>query len=251
MTTERRTVHGAELRAVTLPDGAPGVVLQAITPNIVDDYGSVFTPDCFDRSLSERAPVLCWSHDWSDPIGHATGHTTGDAGPRVSFAFDDFDAVPQARRAHAQVASGTITDCSVGFSNTKRRDPTADEEAKWPGCREVIFDADLDEVSLVLRGAVPGAKVVAYRSGERVASVPIDAVTELARKVNAGEISEDEAQTALGLLAVDVDNQDHTDGNGTEGDGDGGLDPVAVEADAAADAAAAEALDSIARSRLR
>ena len=115
----------------------------------------------------------------------------------------------------------------------------------------MIFDADLDEVSLVLRGAVPGAKVVAYRSGERVASVPIDAVTELARKVNAGEISEDEAQTALGLLAVDVDNQDNTDGDGTEGDGDGGLDPVAVEADAAADAAAAEALDSIARSRLR
>lgn len=243
MTTERRTVHGAELRAVTLEDGAPGVVLQAITPNIVDDYGSVFTPDCFDRSLSERAPVLCWSHDWSDPIGHATGHTTGDAGPRVSFAFDDFDAVPQARRAHAQVASGTITDCSVGFSNTKRRDPTDDELQRWPGCREVIFDADLDEVSLVLRGAVPGAKVVAYRSGERVASVPIDAVTELARKVNAGEISEDEAQTALGLLAVDVEDQDGDDG--------GEADPVAVEADAAADAAAAEALDSIARSRLR
>lgn len=250
MTTERRTVHGAELRAVTLEDGAPGVVLQAITPNVVDDYGSVFTPDCFDRSLAERAPVLCWSHDWSDPIGHATGHTTGDAGPSVSFAFDDFDAVPQARRAHAQVASGTITDCSVGFSNTKRRNPTADEEAKWPGCREVIFDADLDEVSLVLRGAVPGAKVVAYRSGERVASVPIDAVTELARKVNAGEISEDEAQTALGLLAVDVDGA--TGDNEDQGDDDGGApDPVAVEADAAADAAAAEALDAIARSRLR
>ncbi len=236
---EHRAIRGAEIRAVTLDDGTPGVILQAITPNIVDDYGSVFTPDCFDRSLGQRAPVLCWAHDWSDPIGHATGHTTSDAGPRVSFAFDDFEAVPTARRAHAQVSSGTITDCSVGFSNTKRRDPTDDELAQWPGVREVIFEADLDEVSLVLRGAVPGAKVVAYRgAGQRAVTVPIDAVTELARKVNAGELTEEDAMTALDLLGVDDDQADD-DG---EGDDDGGVagalaDAALDELEAAADAA--------------
>ena len=247
-TIEHRAIRGAEIRAVTLDDGTPGVILQAITPNIVDDYGSVFTPDCFDRSLGQRAPVLCWAHDWSDPIGHATGHTTSDAGPRVSFAFDDFDAVPTARRAHAQVSSGTITDCSVGFSNTKRRDPTDDELQQWPGCREVIFEADLDEVSLVLRGAVPGAKVVAYRTGQRAVTVPIDAVTELARKVNAGEITEAEAHTALELLSVD-DGQGDTEDDGDDDGDQGGQDDDAADALDAIEAAADAALDG--RSRLR
>ena len=248
--TEHRAIRGAQIRAVT-ENGEHFIDLQIITPYVVDDYGSVWMEDAFDRSLDERMPTLAWAHDWSEPIGRGVAWTRQPGeGPVVRFRLDDFDAVPTARRAYAQVQSGTIDDCSVGFSNTKRRDPTDDELQKWRGAREIIVDADDDEVSLVLRGAVPGAKVVAYRSGERVASVPIDAVTELARKVNAGEISEDEAQTALGLLAVDVD--DHTDGDGTEGDGEGGgPDPVAVEADAAADAAAAEALDSIARSRLR
>ena len=248
MSREYRTIRNAGIRATD--DGAPGVTLQAITPYIVDDYGSVFTHDCFDRSLRERPPVLCWSHDWADPIGHPVGYETGDGGPRVSFEYDDFDAVPRAKQANAQVRSRTIRDCSVGFSNAKRRDPTDDELAQWPGAREVIFDADLDEISLVLRGAVPGAKVVAYRSGERAVTVPIDAVTELARRVNAGEITEAEAQVALGLLAVD--DGAAGDAAGDSGDhGDQGDDAAATAA-AEADAAADTALDTIlGRSRLR
>jgi len=238
MSREYRTIRNAGIRAIDATgDGAPGVTLQAITPNIVDDYGSVFTPDCFDRSLEERGPVLCWAHNWADPIGHPVRYDTGDSGPTVSFEYDDFDAVPRAKQANAQVRSGTIQDCSVGFSNTKRRDPTDDELVMWPGCREVIFEADLDEVSLVLRGAVPGAKVVAYRSGERAVTVPIDAVTELARKVNAGELTEEDALTALDLLGVDDDQGD--DDEGADGGGAAGAlaDAALDELEAAADAA--------------
>jgi len=199
----KRETRKAELRAVS-KDGKPGVTLKPITPNIVDDYGSVFLPDAFDASLAKRMPTLVWAHDWSEPLGPATGYTVSEDGPTVDFAFSDFDAVPMARRAHAQVADGTIVDCSVGFWNTERRPPTKDEETKWAGAREVIVAADLDEVSLVLRGAVPGAKVLAVRAGQ----VSVDAVVEIAKRKAAGELTDEEAKAAIELLAhADTDEQ--------------------------------------------
>jgi len=197
MTIERRSVRNVEIRATEV-DGKPGVTLHAIRPGVVDDYGSVWLPDTFDESLSERLPTLCWAHDWSEPLGPGIDFTTGDDGPAIRFAFSDFEAVPIARRAHAQVSDGTIQDCSVGFWNAQRRDPTEAEVKKYPGIREVIVKAQLDEVSLVLRGAVPGAKVLAVRG----AKVAVDAAVDLARRVQEGEITQDEAKAALDLLAV-------------------------------------------------
>ena len=238
MTIEHRAIRGAQIRAVT-EDGQHFIDLQIITPNVVDDYGSVWMEDCFDRSLDERMPTLAWAHDWSEPIGRGVSWSREPGeGPVVRFRLDDFDAVPTARRAFAQVQSGTIDDCSVGFSNTQRRDPTGDEVTKWPGVREVIESADDDEVSLVLRGAVPGAKVVAYRSGERAVTVPIDAVTELARRVNAGELTEEDALTALDLLGVDDDQADDEgadDGGAAGALADAALDELEAAADAALD----------------
>lgn len=238
MTIEHRAIRGAQIRAVA-EGGEHFIDLQIITPNVVDDYGSVWMEDCFDRSLDERMPTLAWAHDWSEPIGRGVSWSREPGeGPVVRFRLDDFDAVPTARRAFAQVESGTIDDCSVGFSNTARRDPTEAERQQWPGVREVIESADDDEVSLVLRGAVPGAKVVAYRSGERAVTVPIDAVTELARKVNAGELTEEDALTALDLLGVDDDQADDegADGGGAAGAlADAALDELEAAADAALD----------------
>jgi HK97 family phage prohead protease len=189
----------AEVRAVTDEAGTRTVTLHCIRPGVVDDYGSMWMPDTFDQSLAQRLPTLVWSHDWSDPLGRGVDYRVGPDGPEVMFEFDNFDDVPQARRAYAQVRSGTIRDCSVGFSNTQRRDPTDAERAQYPGIREVIEKADLDEVSLVLRGAVPGAKVLAVRS----AMVAEDTVLELARKVAAGTLTHAEAKAALALVADD------------------------------------------------
>lgn len=170
-----RGVHGTR-------SGDPGVVLQACPPGAVDDYGSLWKPDTFDRSLQVRKPVLCWAHDWTDPFGPCVRAQATHAGPVLEFRFSSFDAVPSARRAHAQLQDGTITDCSVGFSNATRREPTASERSKFPGVREIIENAQLDEVSLVLRGAVPGAKVLATRS----ATISEGEVYEIARKVADG-----------------------------------------------------------------
>jgi HK97 family phage prohead protease len=161
------------------------VTLQACPPGVVDDYGSVWTPRTFDESLKRRLPVLCWGHDWSNPLGPGVEHQATSSGPVIKFRFSDFDAVPEARRAYAQVLDGTITDCSVGFSGATRRDPTHSEQQRFPGVREVIEKANLDEVSLVLRGAVPDAKVLAVRSARE--TIDEDFLMGIARKIASGE----------------------------------------------------------------
>lgn len=184
MTVETREIRRGQVRAKA--GGKPGVTLKVITPYVVDDYGSCFMPDTFDESLAKRGPVLCWSHDWEDPLGPYVGHRKDvDGTPIIDFLFSSFDAVPRARQAHAQVLDGTIRDCSVGFSNTQRRKPTDAEAQKWPGVREIITKADLDEVSLVVRGAVPGATVLDARrrnvsQAQRVLDAEMDAALDLA-----------------------------------------------------------------------
>ena len=210
MTIEHRTFHNVEVRAGdTGPNGRPTVTLQAIKPYVVDDYGSVWMPDTFDTDVQGRmaadpddTPALCWAHAWADPVGHGIDYTPTDDGPRLRFEFDEFDAVPRAKQADAQVRSRTIRDCSVGFSHTKRRDPTDEERAKWPGVTEVIYEAELDEVSLVLRGAVPGAKVLAVRSARSGEVVDLSAVEEIARRVVAGDIDQATADEMARLLSA-------------------------------------------------
>lgn len=208
-TREVRTFRNVEVRAVegAGPNGRPLVELRIITPGVVDDYGSVWLPDTFDKAVGARiaadpddTPSLCWSHRWDDPIGHGVTYTPDVSGPMMRFEYDEFDAVPRARQAHAQVKSKTIRDCSVGFYALERREANASDKEMWPGAREVITEADLDEVSLVLRGAVPGAKVLSQRSG---GMVDVDAVVEIARRKVAGELTDEEAREAIELLGAD------------------------------------------------
>jgi HK97 family phage prohead protease len=237
--TAKRQTRRAEIRATT-SDGKPGVTLHAIRPEVVDDYGSLWMADAFDESLAERLPTLCWAHDWSEPLGPAVGFRTGDEGPEIDFEFSDFDAVPMAKRAHTQVEDGTIRDCSVGFFVLERREPSDDERKRYLGVREVIEKAELDEVSLVLRGAVPGAKVVGVRTGK----VGVDAVVELAKRITAGELTQDEAKVALDLLAEgdetsgseQLDEEQEIGSSEGEGEGDDDGEDDAADIDAEMDA---------------
>lgn len=237
---EYRTFRNVEIRAVgDGPNGRPVITVKAITPGVVDDYGSVWMPDTFDADTQARVaadpddtPSLAWAHRWHDPIGHGLTYEPSDAGPALSFELDDFDAVPRAKQADAQVRSKTIRDCSVGFSDCERRTPTPEDETRWPGCTEVITAARLDEVSLVLRGAVPGAKVLAVRTAGSSVEVDEGAVLALAKKVQDGEITKEAAHVALDLLAgepkpdPDPDPETGWDDTGIEDDlaiMDGGL----------------------------
>ena len=196
MKHKRQHVRG-EIRAAEI-DGKPGVTLKAITPGVVDDYGTVWMADVFDEALAARGPVLCWAHDWGEPLGPMVTYRTGAGGPEIDFVFSDFDDVPMARRAHSQVSDGTIRDCSVGFMRREWRQATDADQERWPGATEVITKADLDEVSLVLRGAVPGAAVLSVRSG--AGTIDTEAFLDIAKRKAAGELTDAEAKVALELL---------------------------------------------------
>lgn len=230
-----------EVRAV--PDAPEGTVdVTAVAYGVVDDYGSLWLPGVFARSLGERMPTFAWAHDWTEPIGRGIEHADADDGQHVRLRLDlqrDPETrqpiVPRAHQTWSQIDSGTLDDVSVGFWPVTVRQPTAEEVERYPGVQEVMVDADLDEISVVLRGAVPGAKIGAFRDA-RGQQVPEASVVDIAKKVAAGELTEAEGKAALGLLATDDGVAPPPEqGDGGTGD-DGAADAVLAEADAALDA---------------
>lgn len=130
--------------------------------NVVDEYGTEFSPECFLESLQRRMPRIVWGHDWTDPIGRWTKweNVIDDDGVRLDLVgeFDDFAAVPRARQAYAQLKSGTIDQFSVGFMPEEARIVVHDGEEVVQFTR-----GRLDEASLVLVGAVPGTALLSVR----------------------------------------------------------------------------------------
>lgn len=152
-------------------DTAHTVDLRIFTYNTVDSFGTRWEPGCADQSLAEGYLPFAFSHSWEEPIGHMDRVVTNDStGPVVRFAFDDFNDVPRARQVYSQLKSGTLRDCSIGFSGWTRRDPSQEELAQAPELRDVVSKVDLDEVSIVLHGAVPGAELVGLRMDEQMYS---------------------------------------------------------------------------------
>ena len=175
---------------------AHGFWAKVVSYGPVDSYGTRWQQGVFSQSLAEHLPVLAWGHDWSEPIGRADDHKDAEDGQYVHFRLDDPEFVPRAKQALHQLRSGTLTDVSVGIM--RREDHPNDDNTT------TITRADLDETSLVLRGAVPGAKVMSgsVRSvrSQPGSGIAIDDVVELGRRVQAGDISMEEAQTAISLL---------------------------------------------------
>ena len=187
----------AEVRVVD--QGKRQFVARVLQYNVIDDYGTIWLPGCFDDSLAVRMPRVAWAHQWSEPIGVYTEVVKNDGKVLDLLGqLDDFDAVPRARQCYAQMQSGTIDQFSVGF--TRQKWTNVDDEAKRAaGAYEEMVKALLDEASPVLVGAVPGTALVAVRAAR--GKVDLDAVVELARRVKSGDLTLEEADEAVRLLA--------------------------------------------------
>lgn len=182
---------------VTAPDDdLKGYSAVVVVYDVTDDYETRFQPGVFARSLGERMPQNTWGHSWSDVIGRMDDVLEdSDARLRAHFRLDldmipgtDRPAVPRAYQAQAQLRSGTLTDVSVGFSR---------EQSVLGGDDRIEFiRAELDEVGLVLRGAVPGAEV----DGLRHRRVSVDELAKLAQRIEAGTLTEAEALRAIQLI---------------------------------------------------
>lgn len=246
-TLERRVYH-TEFRDVKGSNGRQKWA-TAVTYNTVDDYGTLWVPGVFDEALDTRMPTILYGHDWGN-LDHVLGkgidhrQTPDDVGPAgvdVLIEFDDPEFVPMVRQALWQVNNKTLRDVSVGFEREewRTRDKLSDDE-KTTGAEEAMVKAGMDELSIVVRGAVTGAQL--RTKGKRMAAIDLDAVLELGRRQLAGEITKEEAQAAIGLLAAEPEAPTKSEGV---------AEPTEEETAAAAalDAEADAALASIGRSR--
>lgn len=164
----RDTPSGVEFRSVkaevrTVGEEVERLFEAEVVPyDVIDDYGSVWRPGVFSRSLERKPPKVAFGHDWHEPIGLVIAHRESATGLEVRARLDEFDAVPKAKQAYAQLKSGTLDEFSFGFERVTIEVPS--EEQRAAGAKEIITEARLYEISPVLAGAVPGTKLLSVRS---------------------------------------------------------------------------------------
>lgn len=223
-----RRIYPTEFREVPGSNGLQRWA-RAVTYDTVDDYGTIWLPGCFNDGLGERMPTILYGHDWwtlehvlgqgIDSRDVRTADEFGPPGCDVLVEFDDPEFVPMVRQAVYQVGKRTLRDVSVGFDRQEwlKKEDLAPEQLAL-GAEEAMQQALMDELSLVVRGAVPGAQMrsrsfvvdghVLTEAPERVEPVPesrsegvsFEDVIKVAKRRAAGELSLDEARAALELL---------------------------------------------------
>ena len=124
----------------------------------IDNSRDMMQQGAFARSIeastkSRRKIAFCWQHDKKDPIGKIRLIEETPDGAFCEVVLSDFDAVPNAKRAWAQVLDGTLDQASFGYNyvwDTVRyvpEDETTDEQGYW-----IVGEVILWEISLVTHG---------------------------------------------------------------------------------------------------
>lgn len=238
MTAETRTIQITEVRGAKEGE-VPGFTARVVNYGVPDTFRTSWKPGVFSDAMAERSnmPVV-WNHDWADPVGHVVAYRDSSDGLDVDVELDDFDAVPRAKQAYAQIKSGTMSQYSFAF--------VRGDEEQDPNHRGVMLQtrAGLQEFSLVLNGSVPGTHTTAVRSsspGTVESAKAADIVTRFA----AGTLKLEDA-----LLEIRSAQESETrapkfefralDGSGTSAEGS---DPTAVLA--AVDAAMSGVADQL------
>lgn len=159
---------GGKIQAISEDDRT--FELRIVQFGVVDSFGSVWDPGVFEDSLRTKLPPACWSHDWSRVIGSVKEHEQREDGDYGLVQMADPDEVPDSRMAYSLIKDKHITDTSFGFKRQEWQDAkrSQDYAPQLDGERERMQRARLDEVSPVLVGSVPGARVLAVRSEERI-----------------------------------------------------------------------------------
>jgi HK97 family phage prohead protease len=186
MKTETRTAKVVEVRGgnADKPDEKPGFTARAVVYGVPDTYRTSWQQGVFQDALEERMPSVVWNHDWADPVGRVVAYRDSSGGLDIDVEFDDFEAVPRARQAHAQMRSGTMDQFSFAFIRG--------EEEQDPNHRGVMrqVKAGLQEFSIVLNGSVPGTHSTSVRSAQ---TLDADTAAELLKRFAAGDVELDAA----------------------------------------------------------
>lgn len=207
---QHRQVPMHQFRALDNPNQFQAVVLRY---NVLDDYETMFEPGVFDASMDTRMPRVVWSHDWSEPLGRYISYVSTSKELTLTGEFDDFTKVPRAAQAHEQLRSGTIDQFSVGFlpqEFAERQVPIGLESEQTKSVL-AFTKGRLDEVSLVLVGAVPGTELLSVRIGQhpgrphiflRGSTVDVDVAAGILLDLQGGKVDIADALMALKQSAV-------------------------------------------------
>jgi HK97 family phage prohead protease len=209
---ERRLAKVGMVRAVEDGGQQGRFVARVLTYNALDDYRTQFAPGVFNESMDRNMPKITWGHDWQDPLGRWVSYEETDAKYLDLLGeFDDFEAVPRARQAYAQLQSGTISQFSVGFMP---QEYARDEETDV-----ITFTRGrLDEVALVIVGAVPGTELLALRHRPRITLLRQQVLTQedataILVKLSQGEMDLTDALVAVKERAVTAEELEATEGD--------------------------------------
>lgn len=113
--------------------------------NVRCSDGRTIMPDAFAHQNGMRVPLV-WQHGHTDPE-NVLGHAILTAKPEGMWVDAFFNKTPKAQHAHESVAHGDITMLSIWANKLK-------EKALQ------VFHGAIREVSLVMAGANPEAKIV-------------------------------------------------------------------------------------------
>ncbi|MFF7683169.1 HK97 family phage prohead protease [Microbacterium sp. NPDC007973] len=180
MTTTAREAKKSfhvSLKAANEDEGTATALVSAF--EVVDSYDEMIMPGAFDKSLEQFGddpiPIL-WNHQWGVMDAHlaeAKGEIT-DEGLVVTMQFDMSD--PTSAKAFRLLKSKRIKEFSIGGFEPVDAIKRVEKDGRdvW-----AIYEFELIEVSLVLRGANPDTRLIDVKSAaELVAAVEDTAAAE-------------------------------------------------------------------------
>lgn len=206
----RKDTRSAPIQFRAVDDHPGRFVARVVKYEVIDDYRTIFGAGCFTESLKRRLPRVVWSHDWSEPLGRYIDYDDTATHLDLVGEFDNFDDVPRARQAYAQLKSGTIDEFSIGFMPEAGEEVMIDEHMYFRFTR-----ARLDEASLVLAGAVPGTELLAVRNKIHVVrapapTMPKDIAAQIILDMHEGRIDIADALMAIKTATIQDESEEET-----------------------------------------
>lgn len=108
-----KTDENLIIKASSADSGNVGILEgYASTFNNGDECGDIVRKGAFKKSLSERAPKICWQHEWHNPIGVIKQAYEDNKGLFVTIELN-LD-VQQGREAYALYKQGAMDSFSIG-----------------------------------------------------------------------------------------------------------------------------------------
>jgi HK97 family phage prohead protease len=141
---------------------------------VVDDQDEELMPGAFKDALERRGEFpfpFMWHHKWDDLGAHLGGFIgeETDEGLVITIDFDMDD--PDGKKAYRLVKSGRVREFSIGGF-----EPSGSVRLEKRGARDVwaVYEFDLVEVSLVLRGSNPETRVIDVKSAAELVAATSD-----------------------------------------------------------------------------